>query len=213
MIPRQAGRSQAKAGFGLRSCLLVILVTLALLYIFMRGLGAFLITGDTLKKGDAVVALGGGGDWRVEEAVRLIEEKWAMNLILTEPGEINPGEGLASRFFRETAIEYGLSPNAIIVTDGVQRSTHDEAEAVLALMQKHNFKSVIVVTDPFHTQRTRMIFREVFDESGRTVRVHPVPSHWYRSGTWFFSREGWGNTVREYGKMVGFWLGLYKTLD
>lgn len=213
MTHTQAGRKQTGMGYGLRTCLLIILAALALLYVLLRGMGAFLITGDTLKKGDAVVALGGGGDWRVEEAVRLIGEQWATNLILTEPGEINPGEGPASRHFREAAITYGLSPNAIIVTEGVQGSTHDEAEAVLALMQKHNYKTVIVVTDPFHTQRTRMIFRDVFDESGRVVRVHPVPSHWYRSGTWFLSRQGWGNTMREYGKMLGFWLGWYTTLD
>jgi uncharacterized SAM-binding protein YcdF (DUF218 family) len=72
---------------------------------------------------------------------------------------------------------------------------------------------VIVVTDPFHTQRTRMIFREVFDGSGRSVRVHPVPGHWYRSGTWFLSVAGWGNTLREYAKMTGYMLGLTPSLD
>lgn len=209
----QEGGDLRKTGCSLSSCLLAFLAAAALLYVLLRAAGAFLIIGDELKKGAVVVALGGGGDWRVEEAVRLIEQKWATTLILTEPGEIIPGEGPASRHFREVAITNGLSPFAIILTEGVQRSTHDEAEAVLALMQKHKYKTVIVVTDPFHTQRTRMIFREVFDESGLVVRVHPVQNHWYRSDTWFLSWEGWDSTIREYGKILGFWLGFYKTLE
>jgi uncharacterized SAM-binding protein YcdF (DUF218 family) len=100
-----------------------------------------------------------------------------------------------------------------MITEGIQGSTHDEAEAVLRLMEQHQLQSVIVVTDPFHTQRARMIFREVFDGSGKTVRVHPVPNHWYRSATWFFSEEGWQHTLLEYAKMAGFMLGFYKSLE
>lgn len=199
--------------YGLRTCLLTFVLLSATLYLFLRGLGAFLIVGDSLKQSDAVVALGGGGEWRVAEAVRLINERFGQSLILTEPGEIKPGEGLGSRFFRQEAIQLGLSPYAIIITEGVQRSTHDEAVAVLKLMEQHDLKSVIVVTDPFHTQRARMIFRDVFRGSGRTARIHPVRKHWYRSDTWFFSFEGWDNTIREYVKMSGFLLGFYKTLD
>ena len=192
----------------MRTCLLALLVALSLLYLVLRAAGAFLITGDRLKKADIVVALGGGGEWRVVEAVHLIQEQYATNLVLTEPGETGPGEGMGSRFFRTVAIENGLSQFAIQVTDGVQGSTHDEAEAVLALMQKHQLKSVIVVTDPFHTQRARLIFRDVFRGSGLTVRVHPVQNHWYRSTTWFFSLDGWANTLREYGKLVGYVFGV-----
>src|SRR5690606_26143646 len=129
-------------GCGPRSCLLVFLVGLALLYLFLRGMGAFLITGDRLKPADAVVALGGGGEWRVVEAARLVKERYGQWLILTEPGEINPGEGAGSQYFRQAAIENGLSPFAILVTDDVQRSTHDEAVAVLRLMERHQMKSV-----------------------------------------------------------------------
>ena len=203
----------ARGRYGGRTCLFTFLVLLAFLYLGLRGLGAFLITGDRLRNADAVVPLGGGGDWRVLEAVRLIEERGAGTLILTEPGEIIPGTGMGSEHFRQVAVENGISPYAIIVTEDVQRSTHDEAEAVLRLMEQHKFESVVVITDPFHTQRARMIFRQVFDGSGKTVRVHPVQSHWYRSGTWFLSLEGWQHTLLEYAKIAGFKLGFYETLD
>ena len=199
--------------FGVRTCLLIILTFLALGYLFLRGLGAFLITGDALKQPDAVVPLGGGSAARVTEAVRLIQLYPRAALILTEPGEVKPGEGLGSNFYWQVAIENGLSPHAILITEGIQSSTRDEAAAVLRLMQAHAMKTVIVVTEPYHTQRARMIFRDTFKGSGMVVRVHPVTDHWYRSGTWFLSWEGWRLTLKEYVKMAGYELGLYRTLE
>lgn len=182
-------------------------------FLLLVAMGSFLIYGDRLKPSDSVVALGGGNESRVAEAVALIHDHYGQWLIITEPGEIEPGAGMGSRFFRTVAIEEGLSEHAIFITEGTQGSTHDEAVAVMQLMQKHQMKSVIVVTDPFHTMRTRIIFRDVFEGSGLEIRVHPVQNHWYRSGTWFLSRAGWANTLREYAKLFGYWLGIYQSLD
>ena len=206
-------RQKSKGCFRQGACLLIPLAALALLYLFFRGAGAFLIHGDRLEPSSAVVSLGGGGEHRVEEAVRLINDRYGEWLILTEPGEVTPGGAMGSGFFRTVAIENGLSEYAIMITDGTQKSTYDEAVAVLELMQKHKMNSVIVVTDPFHTMRTRTIFRDVFKGSGLAVRVHPVPSHWYRSDSWFLSKDGWSHTLREYVKLIGYWTGSYHSLD
>ncbi len=199
--------------FGWRSCLLGLLGALSLVYLGLRGAGAFLITGDPLERGDAVVVLGGGGEERVVEAVRLVQEHYGLWLIVTEPGEMVEGQGPGSQVFRNVAILEGISPDVILITEKTAQNTLQEAEAVLGTMQKHQLKSIIVVTDPFHTQRTRMIFHSVFTGSGLTVRVHPVSGHWYRSSTWFLSRAGWGNTLREYVKILGFLTGIYQTLE
>lgn len=193
---------------GLSACLIFLAIGLVGLYLILRGLGAFLIVGDPLKKTDGVVVLGGGGEQRVVEAVELIQKQYGAWLILTEPGELAPGQGPASEVYRMVAVESGLSPHAILVSDEEAGSTHDEAVTVRHLMEKQHFKSIIVVTDPYHTQRTRLIFRDVFDESGLAVRVHPVTGHWYRSGTWFLSLDGWANTIREYVKLIGYLTGL-----
>lgn len=197
---------------GLCSCLPVALVLLLVTYLLLRGLGAFLIIGDRLKTVDAVVVLGGGGEHRVQEAVRLVEEKYGSWLILTEPGQLESG-GMGSDAFRTTAVDAGLSPHAILITEQTSSSTYEEAQAVRHLMEAREMKSVIVVTDPFHTQRTRQIFRDAFRSSGLTVRVHPVPDHWYRSSTWFFSPEGWAHTLREYLKLAGYWAGIYENME
>ena len=208
-----ASRSRTRSTLGCQSCLLGLLLFLSLSYLALRGLGAFLITGDPLERGDAIVVLGGGGEQRVVEAVRLVQERYGLWLIITEPGEVVPGHGSGSEVFRRVAILEGISPDVILITEKSAGNTYQEAKAVLGTMQKHQLKSITVVTDPFHTQRTRIIFRSVFSGSGLTVRIHPVPDHWYRSSTWFFSITGWENTLREYVKMIGFLTGIQQALD
>jgi uncharacterized SAM-binding protein YcdF (DUF218 family) len=213
-FPRPAASGSAGCSrVGWRSRLLALLVALSLFFLGLRGAGAFLITGDPLERGEAVVVLGGGGEERVAEAVRLVQERYGLWLIVTEPGEVVEGQGPGSQVFRRVAILQGISPDVILITEKTAQNTLQEAEAVLETMQKHQLKSIIVVTDPFHTQRTRMIFRSVFAGSGLTVRVHPVANHWYRSTTWFLSQAGWENTLREYIKILGFLTGIYQTLE
>jgi uncharacterized SAM-binding protein YcdF (DUF218 family) len=208
-----SARDVSSRHFGPRTCLLVLLVFLSLAYLFLRGLGAFLIYGDRLVKSDAVAVLGGGEDQRVIEAAKLIKQKYGAWLILTEPGPEAADAKPASAIYRAVALQNGLGPDQILVTSQTASSTYEEARAIHQLMEQRQFKSMIVVTDPFHTERTRLIFRGEFAGSGITVRVHPVPGHWYRSGTWFLSRAGWGQTIREYVKMAGYLLGIYQTLE
>jgi uncharacterized SAM-binding protein YcdF (DUF218 family) len=205
MTTRSAESSRAASGrHGFRACFLAALALLALAYLLLRGAGAFLIVSDPLKQADAVVPLGGGSAERVTEAVQIIQQYPRALLILTEPGEVKPGEGSGSTFYRQVAVESGLSPHSILITEGIQSSTRDEAAAVLRLMQAHGMKTVIVVTEPYHTRRARMIFRDAFKGSGLVVRLHPVSNHWYRPDTWFLSAEGWRMTLNEYIRLAGY---------
>ena len=188
--------------------LLILIIGLALLYGGLRAAGAYLITGDRLKAADVVVVLGGGDAQRVQQAARLVLDQYGRWLVITEPGEVKAGQGPASQTVHGQAVEAGLSPFVILITPQISRSTYDEAHAVLALMEEKGFQSALVVTDPYHTQRTRLIFRDVFRVSGLSVRVYPVQNHWYRSRDWFLSGEGWGATLREYAKLLGYWVSL-----
>lgn len=186
------------------------LAALALVYGLLRAAGAFLITGDRLKAADAVAVLGGGDQQRVVQAVRLVQQQYGKWLIVTEVGEVKPGQGPGSRSVQAQAEEAGLSPFVILVTPGISTSTYDEAYAVMELMRTSGFQSVLVVTDPYHTYRTGRIFRDVFRGSGLAVRVYPVQGHWYRSDTWYLSAEGWATTLREYVKLAGYLLGYHQ---
>jgi uncharacterized SAM-binding protein YcdF (DUF218 family) len=171
------------------------------------GAGEFLVHADPLERSGAVVLLSGGGNERMDEAARLMRERYSDLLILTDTAETMPDGMLTSTYMRLEAIDKGVSPAQIQLTDHVVGSTRDEARAVEAYLNLHQVKSCLVVTDPFHTQRTRLIFRNQMKSSGIDVRVVPSSGHWYRAGSWFLSLRGWQATISEYAKLTYYLLG------
>lgn len=184
----------------------VLVVGLAAVYLILRLAGAVLIIADPLEKVDAVVVLSGGSE-RLPEAARLMRERYGNWLVLTETGEIRPGV-FGSDDLHAEANRLGIPSSSILITERTVTSTRDEAVAVLHLMQERNLSSCIVVTDPFHTLRTRVIFRDIFRGSDKEIIVSPVPASWYRSRDWFLSARGWQYTAQEYFKLTLYLLGF-----
>ena len=201
------------------SCLLTLskLLGLALLvviffivtYILLWAAGGILIIADPLVKADSVAALSGGQIDRLESAARLMQDKYASALILTETGEKEPelGSGYTS-LLRTEAIQIGVPNTAILITKTPASSTYEEAKAIKQLMEEKNIKSVIIITDAYHTFRTKLVFRNVFNDSDLKVNVRPVQGQWYRSQTWWLSSRGWQATLNEYAKLFAYLLGM-----
>lgn len=190
--------------------LALLMLAAFVLEFILTAIGGILIIADPLKKADAVVVLSGGSDLsRMQEAARLYKDKYADMFILTETGqELRNFNESATFYFQLQAMDMGVPSGAILITEQHASSTYEEAKAVRKLLEQRQFKSCIVVTDPFHTFRTRLIFREVFQDSGITVRVRPVRGHWYRSTTWWTTAEGREATIQEYIKIFGYFLGV-----
>lgn len=206
MNPRKPARRGCCGAFGL--LLLGALPILA--YLILWGMGGILIVGDSLQKSDVVVLLGGGDRQRMQEAVEIYQDKLAGMVVLTETGETDPESGLLySALQKEEMIGLGVPDGGIVFTEEHGNSTYEEAAAVRKLLtQSGKVQSAIIVTDPYHTLRTRLIFRDAFRDTGIRISVRPVRSHWYRSTTWWQSAEGWEVTLSEYAKVFAFLLGV-----
>lgn len=203
-----------------RSCCLTSIGSLTLLLLFLAGLailletallaiGGFLIIADPLEKAQAVAVLSGGGMPRMEEAARLYQEGYAQIYILTETGESLAGYNIDYiEQLKLEAIHLGIPPTAIRVTEQHADSTYDEAVALRQLMEREFINSCLVITDPFHTMRTRLIFRDVFRGSDKKIIVRPVSGHWYRSSTWWATAQGREATIEEYIKLFAYWFGI-----
>ena len=209
-----AGRP--KPAKGCRGLSLLVLLPILLVILVVAGefiltaIGGILIIADPLRESDAIAVLSGGGDMsRVEEGARLYLEKMGKWLILTE---ITPREGEkvteTTTLFVEIATGEGVPGSAILVTSQAAFSTREEAIEILKLAQKRDINSLIIVTDPFHTFRTRLIFRSVFRNSGIDIYVRPVRNHWYRSPTWWATSQGRQATLSEYVKIIAYFSGL-----
>lgn len=184
-------------GWLIVGCLLVVLSPLIL-----RGIGAVLIHADPLEKVDVAVALSGDKGDRLSEAAWLYNQNYVEGLVITYTTDT------ARDVLFSAAIQQGIPEKRIYVTSLEAINTIDEANAVKQLAEEDQFDSLMIITDPFHTLRTRLIFRKVFRESGIVLQVRPVSGHWYRSTTWWKSKEGIDLTIQEYVKVLLFFLGL-----
>ncbi len=189
--------------------LLLLAALPVILFIASWALGGFLVFGDRLQRADAVILLSGGDEARLGEAVRIFQSGLASQFVITETGTIPDGGGpRASSLLAEQAVAAGVPWENIATTLGKSASTRDEAAAVRDFAERDGLKSIIVVTDPYHTRRTQYVFHAVFSGSGIRVMVRPVRAHWYQSATWFFSRRGWEVTVKEYLKLAATVMGI-----
>ena len=188
-------------------CALAVLILLVVVILFspliLRGIGALLIYADPLKEADSVVALSGDTGDRVAEAARLYQKQYASYLFITYTDE--PARDALIR----AAVMEGIPADRVIVTEMQVSNTGDEARAIKALAKERAQDSLIIITDPFHTLRTRIIFRNVFRGSGIDVQVRPVGGHWYRSTTWWRTAEGRRYTLEEYLKILLYFFGRY----
>lgn len=174
-------------------------------------LGSYLVVSDSLEESQAVVSLS-GDNARIDETIRLIRENYADWLILTETEQpsIDPEAPDTNSTLekRKQALSAGIPEGDILVTTDQTDSTLDEAIAVRKLMQNRYLTSCIVVTDPYHARRTKLIFSDVFRQSDIRVIIHPVAEHWYRPRTWFLSLHGWRITTLEYLKLFAYSIGM-----
>jgi uncharacterized SAM-binding protein YcdF (DUF218 family) len=190
----------------------VVVLLLALL-VTLRGLwlpliGGALIVADPLRPADAVVPLGGGERDRVTQAVALIRQGDAGWLIATDSEIDLPGiRDSWTDLVRREAVWQGTPAERIVAASGIVTTTYAEAQAVRRLMLDRGWRSLIVVTDPYHTRRARLIFRDVFRDSGVQVIVRPVEDAPYRADTWWRTEDGLRETWTEYLKMLLYGVG------
>lgn len=183
--------------------LIVVIISLLVVPLLLRGIGAMLIYADPLKEADAAVALTGDKGARVAEAAKLMGMNYVEYLYITFTDET------ARDTLLWQANQAGIPADLIVVTEMQVNNTVDEARAVKKLATQRGNDSLMIITDPFHTLRTRIIFKKVFAGSGIKIQVRPVGNHWYRSNTWWRTSEGRMYTLEEYFKIFMFYLGKY----
>ncbi len=208
----QTGRRGCSGCFLRGMGVLGLLISLPVgLYLFLWGLGALLITSDVLDKPEMIVLLGGGDRQRWQEAVNLYKQEPSRRILITETGvTINDIGTRYSLLVRNNLSAMGVPMDNIRITNEIALSTLQEAKTVRDYLEYWGYKSAVVVTDPYHTFRTRLIFNDVFRGSPVDIRVRAVQGHWYRSADWMFSRRGWETTFLEVVKLGAYLLGIQR---
>lgn len=166
-------------------------------------LGRFLVVADPLRRADAVVALAGGGPERVACAAALFQQGYASWLVVTQTPVTLPGvRATYAELGRQEAVWQGVPEERVLAAPGVIYTTWEEAHAVQQLAQERGWRSLIVVTDPFHTRRARLCYRTAFRGTCVSITVRPVAGSRYRPGMWWQTVEGLRHTWNEYLKLL-----------
>ena len=188
---------------GCLSCLAFLLFIGVLAAALVYGMGRLLTVADPLKKADAIIVLSGGDDSRLQEAITLYQESYADSIILTETGAVlEEFNTTYSREQRLILINAGISPTAIQVIGNKAASTREEAKLVRTRVTNTDVHTLIVVTDPYHTLRTRLIWDDIFKDSGVDLVIRPARSSWYHPENWWMSAAGWKTTLNEFAKLA-----------
>jgi uncharacterized SAM-binding protein YcdF (DUF218 family) len=173
----------------------------------LRHIGSYLIVSDPIHRADVLVPLA-GDPARVRYAAQMVNRGDAQWLLITNMAHAwnDPANVYSTRTSREAG-EYGVSPERIFVAGQPVSTTYEEALVIRDFVEDFEWQSLIVVTSPSHTRRSRIIFRDVFQGSNVEVMIVPVENHWYTSDTWWRRQDGWRETMHEYLKLVLYRLG------
>lgn len=178
-------------------CLGILLFAL-ILYLGLVAIGAVLIVADPITRVDAVVVLSGDDGDRLALAIEMHERGLAPSLVITDTTR------QANRLLIQEAVAGGFPEDEIYVTDMQVGSTVDEAKAVRSFAQSRGWDSLMIVTDPYHSFRTRFIFRRELRNSNIEIFIRPVIGHWFRSPSWFLRLEGWQFAFLEITKFFSY---------
>jgi len=187
----------------------------ALLLLVVAVVGYFLITlfqvwstgrSDQAGAVDAIVVMGAAqydGDPSPQLAARLdhVVELWPQGLapLVVVTGGNQPGDRFTeAQASADYLAERGVPEDAIVLEDQGATS-YESLQGVADLLGARGLESVLVVTDPYHSLRSRLIARDV----GLTAYVSPTPTSVVTGG------ESFGRHLREaagiaVGRLVGF---------
>ncbi len=135
----------------------------------------WLIVEDAGETADAIVVLGGEAypPNRTIHALNLYSQRRAPVVVFTGgalPGR--PPETSSARVALRYALKHGLPAEVALVADTAQ-STYDEATLARDLAARHGWRSLIIVTDPYHTRRAVRTFRAIIPDVQVTASVAP----------------------------------------
>jgi uncharacterized SAM-binding protein YcdF (DUF218 family) len=188
-------------------CVLVSLaiasaVAVAGLAVVALGAGHWLESpGQSPRRADAVVVLGGNDGDRALRALEVYRDGFAPTIVLTglEYGAAAPpahlvwrAEFLETRGVPETAIRFEIEA----------RNSYSEAVELLALMRKEGWHTLIVVSDPPHMRRLAWTWARVFEGSGLDYVLVASEPDWWDAGRWWRDEKAGQFVIMEFIKLA-----------
>jgi uncharacterized SAM-binding protein YcdF (DUF218 family) len=177
---------------------------------WLTRIGAFLVYKTPLKPADAILVLGGGKIDRVLQGIELFKKQYGRTILFTGEEQYplySPPTHWALEA-QKVALAHGVPKEKIIAITG-SRSTYDDAVLSKKVCEQHKLRSLIVVSEPFHTRRAYYVFRKVYRKEHINVMICPTQESWYDPKHWWQSEAALLATNEEYVKILYYLLKGY----
>lgn len=198
-----------RGGRWLTLSILIVVVLVVAHALWLPAIGRFLVVSDPLQAADAILPLGGAGRTRTQAAAELYRQGLAPWFVVTDMPINTPGiRETYGELMRREAAWQGAPEERIVIASGTHRTTYSEARALRQLMTERGWRTLIVVTDPYHTRRARMCFRDVFRGTDLQVMVHAANPSWWQPDWWWRDADSLRETWTEYLKLVLYLVGM-----
>lgn len=188
--------------------LALMLLVLAGLVYFGHGFlldkaGKYIYAKDELKPVDVIVVLSGESEERVVYGAKLFKEGWARkNRIIMTGGPV-VGRHTEAGLMKELAEELGVPGKYVLLADK-SRSTEEDAKYTGEIMKRYGFKSIILVTSPYHSRRAAVIFKKMLQ--GARIISAPADKSWFSFDDWWKRTRDRDVVLSEYSKFIRLWI-------
>lgn len=167
----------------------------------------WLDVGETPRKSDYVLVLSGGQHTRPFGGAALVEAGMADHVLLTHdppPACAEGGVALEDISKRALAVA-GVSDDQVTVLEGAVDSTRDEAAALARFLTAHPGSTVTVLTNSYHSRRTRFIFERTLPHvEFERLQFVTVPTDAFDATNWWRSQEGFAAYAGESTKLIAY---------
>lgn len=162
---------------------------------------------DSANNCDAIVAISGGNtSARTAHAVEIFNQNYGKKLIFSGANS-NPNIASDARQMSIQAQNSGIAKSEILLEENA-KNTHENAKFVAEIIKQNKFKSVILVTSPYHQGRAELEFKKALDSTGVQVYSAPAQNDVDWNEFWWLKPRGWYLAASEVVGIFRFLIGV-----
>lgn len=196
--------------------IVVLIIVLTLGFIFKTSIlklsGSLLIVEDEISQADVIYVLGGNAKDRGAKAAELFHSNFAKEIVCIGGNwhDVLEEYGITTL---ESEVTKKVIENRGVPSDKIRlikhsTSTFEEKSHILKDIQEKGYKSVIIVSDKFHTRRIDGLFRDDLEDKNIRLILIGANNSDYNESDWWKTEKGLIMLNNEYIKNV-FYLFKY----
>tara|TARA_B100000686_G_scaffold103521_1_gene110860 strand:+ start:421 stop:1062 length:642 start_codon:yes stop_codon:yes gene_type:complete len=173
----------------------VIAVTVSQYRSILTAYAMFFTVNNATPGADVILVLSGGNDTRIPHALKLFEEGYAAEILLTDEkknlrfSHLFPNNEMVAQSMIEE-LDMSVPVSTIQSQNGGATSTFDEAYDLLKFSENKKYRHLILVTDAFHTRRAYHAFQTVFEDTKIKIEMSAASNEIFNVNNWWTSDQG-----------------------